>query len=59
MLHEAAFGEDSPLGASIYNYNLNKISAEDIMGFRMSNYNAHNITGAYITVHLRADTREY
>ena len=46
MLHEAAFGEDTPLGASIYNYNLNKLSVDDIMQYRMHNYNAHNVTGA-------------
>ena len=48
MLHEAAFGEDTPLGASIYNYNLNKLSADDIMQYRMHNYNAHNVTGAHL-----------
>lgn len=50
MLHEAAYGEDSPLGASMYAYNLNKLTAEDIMIFRQMNYNAHNITGNFINM---------
>jgi hypothetical protein len=50
MLHEAAYGEDSPLGSSMYNFNLNKLTAEDIMIFRQQNYNANNITGKRILV---------
>jgi hypothetical protein len=50
MLHEAAYGEDSPLGSSMYNSNLNKLTAEDIMIFRQQNYNANNITGKRILV---------
>jgi hypothetical protein len=45
MLHEAAFGEDSPLGGSLYAYNLNKLSVKDIMIFRRRNYNVGNLTG--------------
>ena len=63
MLHEAAYGEDSPLGASMYAYNLNKLTAEDIMIFRQMNYNAHNITGSFINkrspVHVHIYTYTY
>ena len=50
MLHEAAYGEDSPLGGSLYAYNLNKLTAEDIMQYRSHNYNANNVTGKTDTV---------
>ena len=45
MLHEAAYGEDSPLGGSVYAYNLNKLNTADIQAFRLRLYNGNNLTG--------------
>jgi hypothetical protein len=45
MLHEAAYGEGSPLGSSTFAVNLNKLSAEDVMSYRAHTYNGNNVTG--------------
>jgi predicted Zn-dependent peptidase len=44
MLHEAAYGEDSPLGASKYAVTLDKLSVMDIMAYRKANYDVTSMT---------------
>ena len=45
MLHEAAYGEGSPLGSSTFALNMNTLSAEDVMSYRAHTYNGNNVTG--------------
>ena len=46
MLHDAAFGESTPLGASLYAGNLDKLCADEVMAFRKAHFTAPRITVA-------------
>ena len=46
MLHDAAFGESTPLGASLYAGNLDKLCTDEVMAFRKAHFTAPRITVA-------------
>jgi predicted Zn-dependent peptidase len=43
MLHEASYGEGSPLGSSMFPASVKKLSANEIVAFRKSRFTASNI----------------
>lgn len=43
LLHEAAFGEESTLGASMYSLNLDKLSISDVLAYRATNFVSGNV----------------
>ena len=46
MLHDASFGESTPLGASLYASNLDKLCTDEVMAFRKAHFTAPRITVA-------------
>ena len=62
LLHETAFGETSPLGASVYNLNLDNLTTESILEYRANHFLRNNlvIAGNGITVDaLKSLTDKY
>ena len=43
MVFEAAYGEGTPLGGSVYSHNLEKLSAADVLAYRSRNFTAGNL----------------
>jgi len=43
LLHEAAYGENTPLGSSMFGSSLDKLEVETILSFRKSNYLTSNL----------------
>lgn len=43
LLHEAAFSEESPMGSSYYNQNIELLNPERVLQFRNNNFIANNI----------------
>jgi len=43
LLHEAAFGETSPLGSSKYAQNLDRLDTQHVLGYRATHFLADNI----------------
>eukprot|EP01034_Spumella_vulgaris_P029253 gene29254-36271_t len=46
LLHEAAFGEDSPLGGSIYPQNVDRLEHDQIIAYRNKHFVADNLVVA-------------
>lgn len=46
LLHDAAFGECTPLGASVYASTLDKLCQDEVMAFRRAHFTAPRITVA-------------
>ena len=43
MLHDASFGENTPLGGSIFSSNLDGLVASDVIHFRNASFCAENV----------------
>ena len=54
-MHEASFGESTPLGGSVYAANLNSLLASDVLHFRNTNFTADNLCVAVHGGSLSAD----
>jgi len=46
LLHDAAFGENTPLGGSLYAANLDKLDVDAVLAFRAAHFTAPRITVA-------------
>lgn len=46
MLHEASFGENTPLGGSMYSSSLDSLAASDVLHYRNTHFTAENMSVA-------------
>lgn len=44
MLHEAAYGDGTPMGSSLYASDLKKLDVGDVMEYRLRNFKTNNLT---------------
>lgn len=44
MLHEAAYGDGTPMGSSLYASDLKKLDVGDVMEYRLRNFKTDNLT---------------